>query len=176
VRTARLVGHPIGPDDLDDMRTLFQDLEVAETMNGTRSDAEVAVIVERDADQWARHGYGQWAWQDAVSGAFVGRGGLRALPLLGRVETEVGYALLPRWWRLGLATEIAAASVRHAFDEVGLEALVAMTLPTNVGSRRVMEAVGFTYDRDITHAGLPHVLYRLARADRVSSDRPPVPG
>ena len=164
MKTRRLVGHPVGPDDLDDFRTLFQDEQVAETMAGTRSDAEVAAIVERDADHWARHGYGQWAWQDAATGAFVGRGGLRTLPLLGRVETEVGYALLPRWWRQGVATEIAQASVRYAFDEAGLDALVSFTLPTNVGSRKVMEAAGFTYDRDITHADLPHVLYRLARA------------
>ena len=134
-------------------------------MNGTRSDAEVDAILERDVDHWERHGYGHWAWRalDPEAGGFVGRGGLRTLPLLGRVETEVGYALLPTWWRRGLATEIAAASVRHAFEEVGLTSLVSFTQPTNVGSRRVMEAVGFVYDRDFTHAGLPHVLYRLAR-------------
>ena len=36
-----------------------------------------------------------------------------------------------------------------------------MTLPTNEGSRRVMAKAGFTYDRDIVHWDLPHVLYRL---------------
>ena len=30
-------------------------------------------------------------------------------------------------------------------------------------SRRVMEKVGFTYEGDIEHAGLPHVLYRHSR-------------
>jgi hypothetical protein len=27
----------------------------------------------------------------------------------------------------------------------------------------VMEKLGMTYERDVEHAGLPHVLYRLAR-------------
>ena len=33
----------------------------------------------------------------------------------------------------------------------------------NEPSRRVMEKVGFTYDTEVEHAGLPHVLYRLDR-------------
>ena len=40
---------------------------------------------------------------------------------------------------------------------------MALTLPHNAASRRVMEKVGFGYDRDIVHAGLAHVLYRLGR-------------
>ena len=38
--------------------------------------------------------------------------------------------------------------------------IVCFTLPTNRASQRVMEKVGFVYERDITHANLPHVLYR----------------
>ena len=76
------MGHPVGPEDLDDFRALFQDLQVAETMAGARSDEEVAAIVERDADHWARHGFGMWAWRDAATDLFVGRGGLRTLGLL----------------------------------------------------------------------------------------------
>ncbi len=34
------------------------------------------------------------------------------------------------------------------------------TLPDNLASRRVMGKAGFAYEREIEHAGLPHVLYR----------------
>ena len=50
-----------------------------------------------------------------------------------------------------------------AFDDLGLGEIVAFTLPTNVASRRVMDKSGFTFERKIEHAGLPHVLYRRAR-------------
>jgi RimJ/RimL family protein N-acetyltransferase len=40
--------------------------------------------------------------------------------------------------------------------------LVCFTLTTNHASQRVMEKVGFRYERDVLHAGLPHVLYRLS--------------
>ena len=163
VKTDRLVGHPVGPGDLDDLRALFQDERVGATLGGTRSEAEVEAIVDHDARHWARHGYGVWAWHEPESGRFVGRAGLRTLPLLGSVETEVAYALMPEWWRRGLGTEMAVASVDYAFETAGLDALVAFTMPTNAGSRRVMENAGFVFDREFTYANLPHVLYRLTK-------------
>ncbi len=162
VETPRLVATPVSPDDLADFRRLFQDGQVALTMDGKRTDAEVIAIVERDVEHWERHGYGCWSWRLRATGEFVGRGGLRTVVLEGNEETEVAYALLPAFWRRGHATEIARFSVEHAFGACGLDSLVAMTLPTNEGSRRVMTNAGFAFDHDITHRDLPHVLYRLA--------------
>ena len=45
-----------------------------------------------------------------------------------------------------------------------MKSVVAFTLPDNTASRRVMEKLGMTYERDIVHADLPHVLYRSTRA------------
>jgi hypothetical protein len=36
-----------------------------------------------------------------------------------------------------------------------------------------MEKVGLSYDRVIVHAGLPHVLYRLARPPAGPHEEPP---
>ena len=52
--------------------------------------------------------------------------------------------------------------VELAFGPLGLDRVVAFTLPDNVASRRVMAKAGFIYGRDIEHAGLPHVLYGRA--------------
>jgi RimJ/RimL family protein N-acetyltransferase len=37
------------------------------------------------------------------------------------------------------------------------------TVHGNAASRAVMDKLGMTYERDIEHAGLRHVLYRLER-------------
>jgi RimJ/RimL family protein N-acetyltransferase len=55
---------------------------------------------------------------------------------------------------------MAQAAITAAFGPVGVDELIAFTLPNNVASRRVMEKTGFVYERDIVHALLPHVLYR----------------
>jgi ribosomal-protein-alanine N-acetyltransferase len=77
----------------------------------------------------------------------------------------VAYALTREAWGKGYATEIARASLDVGFRLLGLQDIVAFALPQNQASRRVMEKVGFTYERDIIHDDIKHVLYRI-RAPR----------
>jgi [ribosomal protein S5]-alanine N-acetyltransferase len=69
--------------------------------------------------------------------------------------------LMSEHWGQGLATEMSRSIVTLAFDQLGLSDVVCFTLTTNLASRRVMEKTGFTYERDVIHANLPHVLYHL---------------
>jgi [ribosomal protein S5]-alanine N-acetyltransferase len=96
----------------------------------------------------------------------VGYVGLRRVTIDGRCEVELLYALTPGNWRQGLASEATRAVAALAFERLGLESIVAWTLPANRASQRVMAKTGFVYDRDIVHAGLPHGLYRLRNQDR----------
>ncbi|MFC4107860.1 GNAT family N-acetyltransferase [Micromonospora zhanjiangensis] len=60
---------------------------------------------------------------------------------------ELGYRLLRRYWRLGLASEASRALLEHAFDTVGQRRVIAQTMTVNAGSRGVMAAVGMRYVR-----------------------------
>ncbi|MEV0002907.1 GNAT family N-acetyltransferase [Micromonospora sp. NPDC050980] len=60
---------------------------------------------------------------------------------------ELGYRLVRRHWRKGLASEASRRLLRHAFDTVGQRRVIAQTMAVNVGSRGVMEAVGMRYVR-----------------------------
>lgn len=164
IRTARLVLTRVRGEDFADLRAMHRDAQVMATLGGVRSDAVTREVLAQLTAHWAAHGFGYWMARDAASGAFIGRGGLREVTVGGALEVEVGYALMPAFWGRGLATELAAACVRVAFETLGLADLVAFTLPTNQRSRRVMERLGFTYERDIVWAGMPHVLYRGRRA------------
>ena len=62
-------------------------------------------------------------------------------------QAELGYRLLPRWWRRGLATEGARELVRHAFADLGLQRVFAETMAVNAGSRAVLAAVGLEHVR-----------------------------
>ena len=94
----------------------------------------------------------------------IGRAILRHLDVEGVDEVEVGYGFMPDYWGRGLATEIAQACVRIGFDRLGFGSLVAITTPENIASQRVMRKAGLAYERDIVHAGLPHVLFRIGGA------------
>jgi [ribosomal protein S5]-alanine N-acetyltransferase len=92
---------------------------------------------------------------------FVGRAGLHSANVGGDEEVELAYALMAEYWGRGLATEMAEAIMVVAFERLRMKEVVCFTLTTNRASQRVMEKAGFEYERDIVHAGLPHVFYRL---------------
>ena len=98
--------------------------------------------------------------RDRDTGAVIGRALLRHLDVDGGDEVETGYGFLPDLWGRGLATEIARACVNIGRERLGLESVVGITLPTNTASQRVMRKAGLHYERDIVHAGLPHLLFR----------------
>ena len=120
-------------------------------------------MIAAQSAQFDRFGFGFWVWREKRSGDVVARGGIQHTHVGGADEVEVGWAVASDRWRQGLATELGAASIREAFETHGIADLVAFTLPHNAASRRVMEKLGMTYERDVVHAELPHVLYRLRR-------------
>jgi hypothetical protein len=53
-----------------------------------------------------------------------------------------------------------------AGHRVDLRRMDTLTLPDHDRSRRVMAKAGLTYERDVMHAGLAHVLYRRRHMDQ----------
>lgn len=165
-------GEPLGPEHEPDMVGLTLDPRVYRTLwpgSPPPTQAEVHAGLVEKRDHWARYGFGLWLLRDRFTGEVVGRGGLQYTDAIGGFSVEAAWAITPARWGEGLATELAQASVQVAFNRLGLAGIIAIALPDNLASRRVMEKAGFRYDRNITHAGLPHVLY-LRRANLAESD------
>jgi len=160
VVTDRMILRRPVPDDLDELAALLGDPRVGRWLGGVADRARTAEMLGRWIAHWDAHRYGLWSARDRGSGALVGRGGLSVLLVDGGADIEAGWTIAPDRWGEGLATEMGAAAVEVAARDLRVERLVSLTLNDNVASRRVMEKLGFSYARDVTHAGLPHVLYR----------------
>jgi len=160
--TPRLVAERLRESHLADLIRMDQDPRIMEQLGGVRSEDETREYLQRNLDHWDEHGFGLWRLSLDADGRLVGRAYLRHLHIGGKDEIAIGYALLPEFWGMGLATEIAAAVVDVAFRRLGLDNLVAGVRPDNLASRRVLEKVGAHYDRDVTYKGAPHMLYLLA--------------
>jgi len=173
--TARLLLRRMRADDFDELDRMHRDVRVMATLGGVRSAAQTADFLAQALAHWRQHGFGMWMAHDLQTGRFAGRGGPRHVRVEGEDEVEVGYAFMAESWGRELATELAAESVRVGFEMLRLANLVCFTLPTNYRSRRVMEKVGFVYERDIVHADLPHVLYRLRASEWQRRSSPPEP-
>lgn len=114
------------------------------------------------AQHWAEHGYGPWAAVDKERRRLVGHCGLRFLPEHG--ETEILYAFDDAVWGSGLATEAAIAARDYGFAVLKLPRLIAMIVPENRGSIRVIEKAGLHADGESSFLGNPVLRYALARS------------
>ena len=167
--TSRLLAERLRAEHLCDIRTMDQNELFMAKLGGVRDEAASAQYLERNLAHWADYGFGLWVLRDRPTGSVIGRAVLRHLQVEGSDEIEVGYGFMPDYWGRGLATEISLACLQIARDQLGLESVVAITLPSNVASQRVMQKAGLEYEREITHEGVLHVLFRTARRPRGSS-------
>jgi ribosomal-protein-alanine N-acetyltransferase len=161
IETPRLRGERIGPEHQSALAALHGDPRVGATLGGTETPEQVAAGIDRFRRKWAEQGFGYWLFRERSTGEPVGRGGLGRAHVAGRDEVELGWAVISERWGQGYGTEIGAAAIEVAFGPLGLAEVVAFTLPDNLASQRVMEKLGFSYEREIVWADLPHVLYRL---------------
>ena len=57
-------------------------------------------------------------------------------------RAELGFWLNRRYWNKGYATEAAAAVMKYAFEQLGIERLQSLCYPGNAASVRVLEKLG----------------------------------
>lgn len=160
ITTPRLSGLPLSERDFADLHALHRDALVLAWFDAEPDTPEkTRGFLERKLAHWRDHGFGIWMFRDA-EGAFVGRCGIHRWSLDGRGEVELGYIVRSELWSRGYATEMGAAIVDHAFSALGLDELVGFTRPDNLGSQRVLEKLGFDYERTFVAHGEQAILYR----------------
>ena len=104
------------------------------------------ILIDHPMADYRKHGFGRGACILKSTGQQIGFAGLKHLEELG--EVDVAYRLLPAYWGQGLATEVALASVRYGFATLGLKRIIALVMPENVASVRVLEKAGLRYTAD----------------------------
>lgn len=108
-------------------------------------------IEDRVGSSYRENGFGLWRVVSRETGESLGLCGL--VKREGLEFPDVGYAFLESAWSKGYAQEAAAATIAHARDVLGLKALAAITKPENKASIRVLEKVGFQFQRMIDLPG-----------------------
>jgi [ribosomal protein S5]-alanine N-acetyltransferase len=162
ISTSALAGRLPVPQDITDLTALLNNPLMVRWLGAAPSLDAIGSGIAKTRRHWLRHGWGGWVFKDAATGEFVGRGGLAEADIEGRREVELAYAIRPDRWGEGLGTAVGQVAVNHARRHLDADSLVAFTVPDNAGSLRVMAKLGFVFESEIEHAGLPQVLYRLA--------------
>jgi RimJ/RimL family protein N-acetyltransferase len=158
--TPRLRAQRLRMVHLEDLVALHLDEDVMRTLGGTRSAETTEAYLNINLAHWDQHGFGLWMLY-APDGRFAGRAGVRHLEVDGADEIEIAYTFQRAFWDAGNATEIGQALTGLAFGELGLADLVGVTLVDNLASRRVLEKLGFAYEKSFAQRDDSLVLYRL---------------
>jgi RimJ/RimL family protein N-acetyltransferase len=162
IETERLVLRRFTPGDLDALVGLRADPLVMRYI-GDQSREKVEQRLGYYISHYEPHGFGMWAVIDKTTAALIGWCGLIFLDQT--PEVEVGYGVAREHWGKGLMTEAARACLRYGFEQAALERIVAVAMPENSASRRIMEKLGMRYEKMVHHYGKDLAYYAIERAE-----------
>lgn len=172
LETERLVLRGWRADDFEPFAAMMAQPEVARFLTVDRAPQDrasawrgMAVFV----GHWALLGFGMFVVEEKASGAFVGRVG--PWQPEGWAGFELGWGLDRRFWGKGYATEAARAAGDWAFEAFKLDGVISLIHVDNIGSQNVARRVGERPGRATLHAGMPHVIWEVSRADWIKTNR-----
>ena len=148
IETERLRLRQLSDDDAEFVLRLLNEPSFIQNIGdrGVRTlDDARAYITNGPIASYEKHGFGLLLVQLKTTGTPIGICGLLkrdALP-----EPDIGYALLPEFWCKGYAHESATAVLDHARNVLGLNSTLAVVNPDNAASIRLLEKMGFQFER-----------------------------
>lgn len=148
IRTPRLALRHLGESDAPFIVELLNDADFLRFIGdrGVRTEDDARQYVENGPRaSYAAHGFGLYRVAERESGASVGICGLLKRDSL--EDVDVGFAFLPAFRGRGYAREAAEAVLGEARDRFGLTRVVAIVSPQNEVSARLLERLGFSFER-----------------------------
>lgn len=103
------------------------------------------------------------AGEDGEEARLIGAGRISVQDARHR-RGSIGYVLAPDYWSKGIGTEVARLLLAFGFEQLNLHRIEATAHPDNIGSQRVLEKVGMTYEGRIRD----HLLFGNGWRDSLS--------
>jgi RimJ/RimL family protein N-acetyltransferase len=150
VETARLRLRWLREDDAPFFLTLLNDPGWIEFIGdrGVRTvEAAREYMLNGPIAMYAREGFGLYLTERKEDGAPLGICGL--IKRAGLDDVDIGFAFLPQFGGQGYAHEAAAAALDYGLRTLGLKRVVAITMPANKRSIRLLEKIGLKFERMI---------------------------
>ncbi|HVF28509.1 MAG TPA: GNAT family N-acetyltransferase, partial [Pyrinomonadaceae bacterium] len=135
-----------------------------------QNEQQARAWLEKNKLRSAQRNFGIWAVTPKEGKTLLGWCGLAILD--DTDEVEVGYGLAHPHWGKRITPEGARANLHYGFKVINLERIVAVALPENTASRRVMERLGMKYEKDAYYYGCNVVYYAVSRDEFKSRPAP----
>ena len=147
LQTDRLVLRQVQYDDINDMhrmRTdpdvmLHMDTEIPQSINDTQKK------VEQEIESFSKEESVYWTIILKSTNEFIGGAGYWRL-LKEHYRAEIGYQLLPDYWRKGYSFEALREIINFGFKKMGLHSIEGNVNPKNIASIKLLEKLGFVQE------------------------------
>jgi len=151
LETDRLLLREFVMDDAEGFFKMVSDPDVTRyTGDGSKTHEEAKRgLEERLFRDYRKYGYGRWATVYKPTGRVIGFAGLKYLDDV--QDVDLGYRFFKEYWGNGLATEAARAILTYGVDTLQLHRIIGITDIENKASIRVLEKVGFTFEKFTTY-------------------------
>ena len=117
--------------------------------------------IDQNIDSYAKFNFGRYALREKKSLRLIGMCGF----LNNEMGIDFGYRLSKDMWGCGLGFEAASAVLNYGVGSIGLKHFVAGVMPGNLASIKILDRLGFVYQKDVIFDGLIYHKYTFS-ADR----------
>ena len=166
--TERLLMRPITKQDVPVWATFFID-PVATRFIPTGGETDVhkraAFWIERQLARYAENRYGMMALINKANNELVGQCGLLTQMVDDKQELEIGYHLLPKYWKQGYAIEAAKTFRDFAFKNELSDSVISIIALENYPSQKVAVRNGMKVDKQSEFFDKDVLIYRITREE-----------
>ena len=154
-----LIGH-FERSDLEQWFLIESDPEVRKyILDGSVLNREQSLAyIVKNIDSYAKFNFGRYTLREKKS--------LRLIGMCGFLKTEMGidfgYRLSKDMWGCGLGFEAASAVLNYGVASIGLKHCVAGVMPDNLASIKILDKLGFVYQKDVIFDGLTYHKYTFS--------------
>ncbi len=155
IETERLVLRHMNAADSDFILELLNEPAFIRNIGdrGIRTAADAGLyIFNGPMASYEKFGFGLYLVELKESHEPVGICGLLRRDFL--EDADIGFAFLQRFWLKGYAYESASGVMEYGRSKLGLKRIAAVTAPHNQGSMRVLEKIGFRFDKMVSVPGV----------------------
>jgi RimJ/RimL family protein N-acetyltransferase len=162
LETDRLYLREMTPDDAEQAYLLNLDPEVVKYTGDVafKSIAEAKTFLE-NYSHYKEYGFGRWAVIAKANDEYLGWCGLKYTKDLD--EFDIGFRFFKKHWNKGYATEAAKACIEIGFTKFGMKTIVGRVMQANIGSIKVLEKIGLTFDKTFDFDGQAGLLYKIEK-------------
>lgn len=166
LKTPRVTATTWDADDHGELLEIHSSEATTDYVKGERPwPLEKAVEkLEKYRGEHLEFGTGKYRIVSNEDGGVIGRAGVSPFDPALR-EYELGYVLKPKYWRQGLATEIASAMAGRFFSLEISDHLIAFSDPGNEASHRVLHRIGMRPVGKRLVGGVEAVVFRIGARD-----------